>query len=885
MASKKISQLPSGSLAIPLSGQTAVVYSGITHQQTLSSLRQILVDSGSHHFTGSQFINGNLVVTGSIIAQEYIISSSVSHITVETVSGSSNFGDTLNDNHNFTGSVKITGSLNVNGNVGYTGSLKLSGSLNVNGKTSLTGSVLIGTGSFETDNPEILHVENSGSFNVVHLQANNQYYAQINLKNTNSGNNASGDFVITADNGNEGIHYVDLGINSSTYTGGLVGAENDAYLLNVGNDLYIGTVGGGFHPGDVRIFTQNSWQEPQIAISGSGQIMFNTGSVSNGFEYEFSGSVKLDNDLKVDGAIETDYLYGNAQQWNYLALNGSVSGAPDVELGSNNNISLWAEGGTVNVTGSLIVSGTIDTNGYDINTNGGNLNGVIANVSKLHLSDNDPLPSGILGDLAVSGSNLYFYNGTEWKEVSFGGAINNPTPTPTPSPTMDVTPTSTPTPTPTSTMDVTPTPTPSSTMTVTPTSTPTPTVTPTLQQCNTTSLIAINANITANSAIKTSGGGWDSSAYSTETYSGPVTLTFQASDNGNYLMGGFSVNPTLNSETYLNTTYGFYLQNNFLEIYEYGAQVTVPGYITTLSTDVWKIIYNGATVTYYQNDNLIYTSTNPVTQPLHVYFALLTGNKGVTNICAKGTVDSAPTPTPTPTTTLTPTPSSVSNGFYYSANSYVCYSTGCQDPSYCVVNSTTPLTVGQFYKSPTESNITYEILSLIANPNYSSEDLTGISGFADCFSACYQLPISYSGYQYTLVTDPGSPQYTQLKFTENTTYLNNPNLIGQYDGDGVQYNFGFNEHDITLADRTSYFYHMIMVQPGSDIIIWFVQNGDAAVYLAPRGNNNFVGSHPSGTITGGRFGELDNWILLKPSNNNFITDDVNQLVTIGYMAL
>jgi hypothetical protein len=116
-------------------------------------------------------------------------------------------------------------------------------------------------------------------------------------------------------------------------------------------------------------------------------------------------------------------------------------------------------------------------------------------------------------------------------------------------------------------------------------------------------------------------------------------------------MGGFSYNPTGNVETYVNISYGIYLQNNFIEIYENGNQVNVPGSITTLSTDVWKVEYNGTNVTYYKNNVLIYTSSNPVTQPLHIFFPLLTQNEGVTNVC----VISIPTVTPTPTTTNTPT--------------------------------------------------------------------------------------------------------------------------------------------------------------------------------------------------------------------------------------
>jgi hypothetical protein len=151
--------------------------------------------------------------------------------------------------------------------------------------------------------------------------------------------------------------------------------------------------------------------------------------------------------------------------------------------------------------------------------------------------------------------------------------------------------------------------------------------------CGTFTFNSVNANTTINSATKTSGGGWDASAYSVETYTTPVTLTFQTSNNGNYLMGGFSYNPTANAETYTNTTYGLYVQPGFLEIYENGGQATVPGSITTLSTDVWKVDYDGTYVKYYKNDNLIYTSSNPVTQPLHIFFALLTQYEGVTDVC------------------------------------------------------------------------------------------------------------------------------------------------------------------------------------------------------------------------------------------------------------
>ena len=165
---------------------------------------------------------------------------------------------------------------------------------------------------FHLNNPEILHVQNSGSINIAHFQANNESYVQINVKNTNSGTGSSGDIVVTADNGNEGIHYVDMGINSSTYNDGYVGYANDAYLINAGKDLYVGTLGGINHPSNVKLFAQNNWENPQIEISGSKQISFNTGSVSSGYTYEFSGSIKADHNLNVVGHVTANQFTGSA---------------------------------------------------------------------------------------------------------------------------------------------------------------------------------------------------------------------------------------------------------------------------------------------------------------------------------------------------------------------------------------------------------------------------------------------------------------------------------------------------------------------------------------------------------------------------------------------
>jgi len=78
---------------------------------------------------------------------------------------------------------------------------------------------------------------------VVQFSGNTNNYAQVNLENSNSGAQASGDIVVTADNGTDVDTYIDMGINSSGYVNAAYGLQkaNDGYLYVAGNT----TTGGG----------------------------------------------------------------------------------------------------------------------------------------------------------------------------------------------------------------------------------------------------------------------------------------------------------------------------------------------------------------------------------------------------------------------------------------------------------------------------------------------------------------------------------------------------------------------------------------------------------------------------------------------------------------
>ncbi len=73
----------------------------------------LTVNHGISIISGSLGVTSDLTVLGAVNARQFNISVISSSILFE--SGSSNFGNTLDDTHTFTGSVSVTGSFRVNG--------------------------------------------------------------------------------------------------------------------------------------------------------------------------------------------------------------------------------------------------------------------------------------------------------------------------------------------------------------------------------------------------------------------------------------------------------------------------------------------------------------------------------------------------------------------------------------------------------------------------------------------------------------------------------------------------------------------------------------------------------------------------------------------------
>ncbi len=139
------------------------------------------------------------------------------------------------------------------------------------------GKVGIGTATFNATNPEKLIVDagTTTSVNAIVGKGSIDSYLQLNIQNNSSGTSASSDVVATANNGNETSNYIDMGINGGNYSGGVMGAANDGYLYNLGQNLLIATGTSGKSLVFMTGGTTQSTNE-RMRIDGTGDVGIGT---------------------------------------------------------------------------------------------------------------------------------------------------------------------------------------------------------------------------------------------------------------------------------------------------------------------------------------------------------------------------------------------------------------------------------------------------------------------------------------------------------------------------------------------------------------------------------------------------------------------------------
>ncbi len=259
-------------------------------------------------------LNKDLAITGSISSSTI---AGIGNVTIYSQSVDSR----LDVMEAFSSSIKTEVSNSVSGNINQIAYFD-----KIHSVTHFVHSFIgqttfgLGTSATSSNQPERLMVDNGQSYNIATFQTSKQdSYAEVNIKNFGSGSEASADLILWNDVSTESSSYVDLGINSSNYTGEQVGYEGDGYLYNSHNDLYIGSNAFTSH-GHTHIYGGNLWKSSSINVYRDGTVGINTDKYDNnastiphsteGFAVEVSGSVIFSNNINVSGSVSASTLVG-----------------------------------------------------------------------------------------------------------------------------------------------------------------------------------------------------------------------------------------------------------------------------------------------------------------------------------------------------------------------------------------------------------------------------------------------------------------------------------------------------------------------------------------------------------------------------------------------
>ena len=94
-----------------------------TGKNIQSTYQRVVQTDGTNlaNGTGSllpiSFDGNNVIISGSLTATEYSVTSSVTNVVFQQQSGSTIFGDSIDDVHQFTGSVSMSQNLHVVGDI------------------------------------------------------------------------------------------------------------------------------------------------------------------------------------------------------------------------------------------------------------------------------------------------------------------------------------------------------------------------------------------------------------------------------------------------------------------------------------------------------------------------------------------------------------------------------------------------------------------------------------------------------------------------------------------------------------------------------------------------------------------------------------------------
>ena len=305
---------------------------------------------GSASAVLQNFVVDELEVKGNLTAQQYIVSSSVTYMTQSFSSGSTIFGDTTDDTHQFTGSVDITGSLildgitypTIDGTDGQSLLTDGAGNLTFEDPNQVFHAIKNKTGATLTKGTPVFASGSSGNtLNVYTADASDSTTMPAAfIVREDIADDAEGKGIIAG--------FIN-GIDTSTFDGG--------------DTIYV-AVGGGFtniKPTGSALL-QNIGKAAKIDASNGSIIVMGAGRTNDVPNLD-AGKIFYGQNNTSEQVLLTDVLPA-----------GTVSGSAqiaDVTLttAAQTNIT------SVGTLDSLAIDGDTDTNGNNITLGGGEING------------------------------------------------------------------------------------------------------------------------------------------------------------------------------------------------------------------------------------------------------------------------------------------------------------------------------------------------------------------------------------------------------------------------------------------------------------------------------------------------------------------------------
>jgi hypothetical protein len=324
----------------------------------------IMVDAVDNElFASRATISGNITADYFVGNGSQLTGLAASYGNANVVALLSSFGsNTISTTGNISGNLIAPGA---NGQVMYNRSGKIGASPYDFNFDESTFTLYVKSASFsgEADGTDALYVGSPGytflgSDIMSQFTGNVNSYSQINFQNINPGALASGDYIITADNGTDSTYYLDIGLASSNHADpgffGDTSTKNDAYIYVVGSDeTGPSSAGGpgnlilGSTNGTIKMFVGNTAQANVVATIESDQLLMSGNIIpATSNVYSLGNATNQWSDLYVSNAT----IYMNNVPISLTAGNIlTVNGADVVTTAAN---------GESNV-GNLEISGTV----------------------------------------------------------------------------------------------------------------------------------------------------------------------------------------------------------------------------------------------------------------------------------------------------------------------------------------------------------------------------------------------------------------------------------------------------------------------------------------------------------------------------------------------